>query len=82
MCAIELVRNRETREPADTETKQLADYCYKHGFITITAGTYNNVMRILVPLVITDEQLEEGLRVMEAGLAAVSDRAPAAMSHA
>ena len=81
MCAIELVRNRETREPADTETKDIAHYCYEHGLITITAGTYNNVMRILVPLAITDQQLNEGLQVMEAALAAVSDRAPA-LSHA
>jgi len=81
MCAIELVRNRETREPADTETKDIAHYCYEHGLITITAGTYNNVLRILVPLAITDEQLNEGLWVTEAALAAVSDRAPA-LSHA
>jgi 4-aminobutyrate aminotransferase-like enzyme len=39
------------------------------------------VMRILVPLAITDEQLNDGLQVMEAALAAVSDRAPA-LSHA
>src|SRR5882757_10054906 len=82
MCAIELVRNRETREPADTETKDIAHYCYEHGLITITAGTYNNVVRVLMPLVISDEQLEEGLSVMEAALAAVSERTPAAMSHA
>jgi 4-aminobutyrate aminotransferase/(S)-3-amino-2-methylpropionate transaminase len=81
MCAIELVRNRETREPADAETKEIAHRCYEHGLITITAGTYNNVVRILVPLVITDEQLAEGLSVMEAAIAAVVDRAPA-LSHA
>src|SRR5271169_6408330 len=53
MCAIELVRNAETREPAETETKEIAHYCYEHGLITITAGTYSNVMRILVPLTIS-----------------------------
>jgi 4-aminobutyrate aminotransferase/(S)-3-amino-2-methylpropionate transaminase len=82
MCAIELVRNRETREPADTETKEIAHYCYEHGLITITAGTYNNVVRILVPFAITDDQLNEGLDIMEAALGAVAERAPAAMSHA
>jgi len=91
MCAIELVRNsaaaasgakNDTREPADTETKEIARYCYEHGLITITAGTYNNVMRILVPLVITDEQFDEGLGVLEAALAAVADRKHAALSHA
>jgi len=82
MCAIELVRNLQTREPADTETKELAHYCYEHGLITITAGTYNNIMRILVPLVITDEQLEEALGVLEAGIASVVAQQHAALSHA
>src|SRR5258707_7021181 len=62
MCAMELVRNAATREPADTETKQVARFCYEHGLITITAGTFNNVIPILVPLVVTDEQFDEGLR--------------------
>jgi 4-aminobutyrate aminotransferase / (S)-3-amino-2-methylpropionate transaminase / 5-aminovalerate transaminase len=82
MCAMELVRDASTREPADTETKQIARFCYEHGLITITAGTFNNVMRILVPLVVTDEQFDEGLGVIEAALAAVADRKQAALSHA
>jgi len=82
MCAIELVRNATTREPADTETKEIARYCYEHGLITITAGTYNNVMRILVPLVISDEQFDEGLDVLEAALASVAEHKHAALSHA
>ncbi len=82
MCAIELVRNTSTREPADTETKQIARFCYEHGLITITAGTYNNVMRILVPLVITDEQFDEGLDVIEAALASVAEPNRAALSRA
>jgi 4-aminobutyrate aminotransferase/(S)-3-amino-2-methylpropionate transaminase len=82
MCAIELVRNPQTREPAETETKQIAQYCYEHGLITITAGTFNNVMRILVPLAITDEQFDEGLAVLEAALASVVENKHAALSHA
>jgi 4-aminobutyrate aminotransferase / (S)-3-amino-2-methylpropionate transaminase / 5-aminovalerate transaminase len=82
MCAFELVRNAETREPADTETKDIARYCYEHGLITITAGTYNNIMRILVPLVISDQQLDEGLDIIEAALASVAERKQAALSHA
>src|SRR5277367_170803 len=82
MCAIELVRNLQTREPADTETKEIAKYCYQHGLITITAGTFNNVIRILVPLIVTDEQFDEGLDVIEAALAAVAERQHAAFSHA
>jgi 4-aminobutyrate aminotransferase/(S)-3-amino-2-methylpropionate transaminase len=82
MCAIELVRNAETREPADTETKEIARYCYEHGLIMITAGTFNNVIRILVPLVVTDEQFNEGLDVLEAALTGVAERKQAAISHA
>jgi 4-aminobutyrate aminotransferase / (S)-3-amino-2-methylpropionate transaminase / 5-aminovalerate transaminase len=82
MCAIELVRDAQTREPADSETKEIAKYCYEHGLITITAGTFNNVMRILVPLVISDEQFEEGLNVLEAALTSVVERKQAVLSHA
>ena len=76
MCAIELVKNPETREPGASETKKLAQYCYEHGLITITAGTYGNVMRILVPLIVSDAQFSEGLDVLEAGLAHVCSAAP------
>jgi 4-aminobutyrate aminotransferase/(S)-3-amino-2-methylpropionate transaminase len=72
MCAMELVRSPEKREPAEEETKEIARYCYEHGLITITAGTYGNVIRILVPLVITDAQFDEGLDVIEAALASVA----------
>jgi 4-aminobutyrate aminotransferase / (S)-3-amino-2-methylpropionate transaminase / 5-aminovalerate transaminase len=74
MCAIELVRDPATREPADSETKEISKYCYEHGLISITAGTYSNVIRILVPLVATNEQLDEGLGVLEAALAAVEQK--------
>jgi 4-aminobutyrate aminotransferase / (S)-3-amino-2-methylpropionate transaminase / 5-aminovalerate transaminase len=82
MCAMELVRSVQTREPAETETKQIAEYCYKHGLILITAGTFNNVVRILVPLVVTDEQLDEGLNVIEAALSSVAEQKQPEMSHA
>ncbi len=74
MCAIELVRDARTKEPADTETKELSKYCYEHGLINITAGTYSNVMRILVPLVVTDAQFDEGMDVLGAGLASVAEK--------
>jgi 4-aminobutyrate aminotransferase/(S)-3-amino-2-methylpropionate transaminase len=64
-------------ELADAEsTKALVKYCYEHGLILVTAGTYGNVIRILMPLVVTDDQMHEALDVMEAGLTvATIDRA-------
>jgi 4-aminobutyrate aminotransferase / (S)-3-amino-2-methylpropionate transaminase / 5-aminovalerate transaminase len=74
MQALELVRSRSTREPADEETKQIAQYCYEHGLITITAGSYGNIIRVLVPLVITDAQLDEALAVLESAIASVAEK--------
>jgi 4-aminobutyrate aminotransferase/(S)-3-amino-2-methylpropionate transaminase len=73
MQALELVRSRHTRAPAEEETRRILQYCYEHGLIMITAGSYGNVIRLLVPLVITDSQMDEGLDVLESALATVGD---------
>jgi len=78
MQAIELVQSQETKTPATEETKQITQYCYEHGLITITAGSYSNVIRVLVPLVATDAQIDEGLGILESALAAVCDKKGAA----
>jgi len=74
MQAFELVRDQEKRIPADRETTQLIRHCYEHGLILVGAGTYGNVIRLLAPLVITNEQFEEGLDVIECGLEAVHEQ--------
>lgn len=78
MQAFELVRSRSTREAADSETKEVSQFCYEHGLITITAGSYGNVIRLLMPIVITDAQMDEALDVLEAALAAVAEKKGAA----
>jgi len=74
MQALELVRSKTTREPAEEETKQVSQYCYEHGLVTITAGSYGNVIRLLMPLVITDAQMDEALDVLESALAHVAEK--------
>jgi 4-aminobutyrate aminotransferase/(S)-3-amino-2-methylpropionate transaminase len=76
MQALELVRSKATREPAAEETKQVSQYCYEHGLVTITAGSYSNVIRLLMPLVITDAQMDEALDVLEGALAHVAEIKP------
>src|SRR5260370_63685 len=76
MQALELVRSKTTREPADEETKQVSQYCYEHGLVLITAGSYGNVIRLLMPLVVTDAQMDEAMDVLEAALADVLGRFP------
>jgi len=65
MVAIEFVKDRQTKEPAKEFNVGLVKRCVENGVILIYAGTHSNVLRYLVPLVITDEQLEEGLAVIE-----------------
>lgn len=65
MCAIELVNNRDTKEPAKELTGQVIRKCYEKGVVVMHAGLHGNVVRVLPPLVITDEQLDEALDVME-----------------
>jgi len=72
MRAIELVRNRTTREPAKEETEAILRHCYEEGVILISAGTYGNIIRLLLPLVTTNEQLDEGLTVIEKAIAKVT----------
>ena len=81
MRAIEFVRSPETREPAREETDQIARYCYQRGLIVLSTGTYGNVVRLLVPLVVTDEQLEEGLDVLGSALASVAESRLEAAPH-
>jgi 4-aminobutyrate aminotransferase/(S)-3-amino-2-methylpropionate transaminase len=65
MVAMEFVKDRQTREPAKEFTVKLVQRCVENGVILIYAGTHSNVLRYLVPLIITDEQLDEGLEVIE-----------------
>lgn len=73
MQAIELVRNRDTKEPADTETRQVLAACHRRGLVIISAGAFANVIRMLVPLIASEEQLREGFSILENALAEVQD---------
>ncbi|MBV8476155.1 MAG: aminotransferase class III-fold pyridoxal phosphate-dependent enzyme, partial [Acidobacteria bacterium] len=73
MQALELVESRESRTPSAEDTKKITQYCYQHGVITISAGTYGNVIRLLMPLVISDQEMEEALDVLEAGIRSVCE---------
>jgi 4-aminobutyrate aminotransferase / (S)-3-amino-2-methylpropionate transaminase / 5-aminovalerate transaminase len=74
MQALELVKPGGSREPNPEATKAITQYCYEHGVITISAGTYGNVIRLLMPLVITNEEMDEALDVLEEALQAVGER--------
>lgn len=69
MVGIEFVKDKETKEPAPELTSAVIQACAKQGLLVEGAGTYNNVIRFLAPLVMTDEQLEAGLDIFEKAVA-------------
>jgi 4-aminobutyrate aminotransferase/(S)-3-amino-2-methylpropionate transaminase len=65
MVAMELVRDRSTREPAPRETLEVIRRAATRGVLVLRAGLHNNVIRILAPLVIPDDLLDQALDVLE-----------------
>jgi 4-aminobutyrate aminotransferase/(S)-3-amino-2-methylpropionate transaminase len=70
MLAIELVEDRETKRPAAAQATAVVEQASSRGLLLLKAGIYSNCIRVLCPLVLTDEQLEEALAVWEEALEA------------
>ena len=68
MLALELVMDRESKEPAAELAKQTTANARERGLILLSCGTHGNVIRILVPLVIDDDDLARGLEILEESL--------------
>jgi 4-aminobutyrate aminotransferase/(S)-3-amino-2-methylpropionate transaminase len=69
MLAVELVEPGG-KEPNPALTAAITSACHQQGLITLTAGTFGNVLRFLPPLVIGDDLLHEGLDILDAAFAA------------
>ncbi|MEP6844375.1 MAG: 4-aminobutyrate--2-oxoglutarate transaminase [Panacibacter sp.] len=65
MCIVEFVKDRTTKEPDMEIPLEVLKDAVAHGIILIRAGLYSNCIRLLPPIVMTDEQLHEGLQVLE-----------------
>jgi 4-aminobutyrate aminotransferase/(S)-3-amino-2-methylpropionate transaminase len=70
MIAFDVVKTRGTDEPDPDMTKKILTRAREHGLILLSCGVYGNAIRLLVPLTVSDELLNEGLDVLEASLAA------------
>ncbi len=69
MRLVEFVKDRSTKEPDVDATVEIIKDAIAHGLIMIRAGLFSNCLRLLPPIVITDEQLIEGLQVLEDAIA-------------
>ena len=69
MIALELVAGPDDRTPNPAATAAVSAACHRAGVLTLTAGTWGNVLRLLPPLVITDDLLDDALSVLEKAFA-------------
>jgi 4-aminobutyrate aminotransferase/(S)-3-amino-2-methylpropionate transaminase len=68
MLALELVEDRDTREPASALTTATVAGARERGLVILSCGLYGNVIRLLVPLVVSDEDLARGFEILEESL--------------
>ncbi|GLV56585.1 acetylornithine aminotransferase [Dictyobacter sp. S3.2.2.5] len=72
MLGIELVKDRQTKEPAAAEAARMRALCRESGLLIGVGGQFGNVLRLQPPLVITREQLSHALQIIEHALEACS----------
>jgi 4-aminobutyrate aminotransferase/(S)-3-amino-2-methylpropionate transaminase len=65
MIAMEFVEGGDPNKPLGDLVKQIVANCVQRGLIVLPAGSAGNIIRMLCPLVITDEQLDRGLGILE-----------------
>ena len=68
MNAIEIVSDRKSREPAGELTAEIVKVALSKGLILVTAGSARNVIRILVPLTVSTEIIDEGMSILETSI--------------
>ncbi|MCB0017042.1 MAG: 4-aminobutyrate--2-oxoglutarate transaminase [Anaerolineales bacterium] len=66
MLAMEIVKDAESKAPDMDSTSAITAATLKRGLITIRAGLYSNVVRLLPPLILSDAQIEEGMGILRA----------------
>lgn len=74
MLVMELVKDRETKEPDPDSTVQITLEALKRGVIIIRAGLYSNCIRLLPPLNLSDDEIDEGMTVVKAAVLAVCNQ--------
>jgi 4-aminobutyrate aminotransferase/(S)-3-amino-2-methylpropionate transaminase len=72
MTAMELVEDRRTKTPLEgAKGNAVVTHCLKNGVVILKAGTYDNVIRLLPPLTIEEDLLDDGLDVLDEALGTI-----------
>jgi 4-aminobutyrate aminotransferase len=74
MLALELVEDADTKHPAAELTRRTTELARERGLVLLSCGLYSNVLRVLVPILADDADVEEGLEILEESLLEASGR--------
>jgi 4-aminobutyrate aminotransferase len=67
---VEIVKDKRSKARGESEANEIIDYCFHHGLLVITAG--RNTLRIIPPLNVSEDEMDEGLDILEEAIAAVN----------
>jgi 4-aminobutyrate aminotransferase/(S)-3-amino-2-methylpropionate transaminase len=68
MLGFEIVEDPATRQPSPARTRRILEVARERGLLLLRAGTHDNVIRLLAPLVATEEELERGVEILTTAL--------------
>ncbi|GHH97739.1 4-aminobutyrate--2-oxoglutarate transaminase [Neobacillus kokaensis] len=71
MCAMEIVKDKQTKTPDKEGVAKIVKAAGERGLLLLSAGLYGNVVRLLMPITISEKQFEEGFQILEEAFAVV-----------
>lgn len=74
MLGVELVKDKASKAPAPDLAKQVRTLCHRHGLLVEIGGHYDNVVRFLPPLVLTQELAMKGIEIFESAVHTIAKR--------
>ncbi|MBI3841417.1 MAG: acetyl ornithine aminotransferase family protein [Thaumarchaeota archaeon] len=69
---VEIVKDKRSKVRGEEEAKEIMDYCFRQGLLVIMAG--RNTLRVIPPLTVSEDEMDEGLEILEEGIAATNSR--------
>lgn len=74
MVAVEFVKDPQAKTPDKEAVTAIIDSCFRRGLLVIRAGLLGNVIRLLPPLVMTDEQIEQAMEIFAEAVTEVLEK--------
>jgi len=73
MVGLEMVMDKDSKDPAPELAAKVRSICHRHGLLIEIGGHYNNVVRFLPPLVLTEELALKGIEIFESAVRTVEE---------